>query len=276
MLPKFRKIPILVVAITLLAINNLVLAQPPKVSVRIVSDASIVKPGTTIRVGVYFKLPERAHIYWRNPGDSGLPTNIEWNADGADFSELNWPIPQAFEVEGLKEVFYGYENETLLFSSLTIPQTAREHIQINADVSWLLCLDDGVCIPGSDELTVTLPIGDETQPSEQYDTFDRHSALVPRDAMDKVNSEWQKDSGELHITLSNPLSAKRKAFGHTLTYFPDDGGRWTIDVPDSMRLRINPKYKSDPKVGGVLVLPVSTADNKDEVHFIRIPGPGQH
>ncbi|TVQ70845.1 MAG: hypothetical protein EA363_07065, partial [Balneolaceae bacterium] len=31
-------------------------------------------------LGVDMKIKEGWHIYWRNPGDSGLPTTISWNA----------------------------------------------------------------------------------------------------------------------------------------------------------------------------------------------------
>ena len=42
------------------------------------------------------------HTYWKNGGDSGGPTKIEWTLPaGVTAGEIQWPPPEKLTVEGL-------------------------------------------------------------------------------------------------------------------------------------------------------------------------------
>lgn len=97
------------------------------------------------------------HIYWRNPGDSGLPTALDWNLPpGVAVGPLQWPYPHR-EVLG-DIVNYGYDRETLLPVALHVPPDwpVGQALTARAKARWLVCKD--VCIPGSAELSLTLPV----------------------------------------------------------------------------------------------------------------------
>ena len=97
------------------------------------------------------------HIYWRNPGDSGLPTALDWNLPpGVAAGPLQWPYPHR-EVLG-DIVNYGYDRETLLPVALHVPPDwpVGQALTAGAKARWLVCKD--VCIPGSAELSLTLPV----------------------------------------------------------------------------------------------------------------------
>ena len=44
------------------------------VAARLVPEAAGIAPGTTLWVDLHLDIASGWHTYWRNPGDSGLPT----------------------------------------------------------------------------------------------------------------------------------------------------------------------------------------------------------
>ena len=47
------------------------------VSAELVAARSAVRPGDSVQIGLFMQHLPKWHTYWRNPGDSGLPTRIE-------------------------------------------------------------------------------------------------------------------------------------------------------------------------------------------------------
>ena len=46
---------------------------------RLVLPTDAVAPGQTVLAGVRLKMAPKWHTYWRNAGDAGAPTEIEWS-----------------------------------------------------------------------------------------------------------------------------------------------------------------------------------------------------
>lgn len=90
-------------------------------------------------------LEKEWHLYWRNSGDTGIPTEINWELPkGISISNSLWPVPKAFESEGL--VSYGYENEVIfLFDFVTDHFNDTNDKFIKCKINSLICKD--VCIP---------------------------------------------------------------------------------------------------------------------------------
>jgi hypothetical protein len=124
----------------------------------LLSDVSGIVPGEAFWIGVRVKMDENWHIYWRNPGDSGLATKIKWNLpEGFEASSIRWPYPQRFDyASGLTS--YGYDGDIIFISEVNAPEslTQGDESHIQANVSWLAC--EKICVPGSAELKLTLPI----------------------------------------------------------------------------------------------------------------------
>ena len=60
-------------------------------------------------VGIKFDIEPGWHIYWKNPGDSGLPAEVEWkNTDSIKFKNFLWPSPEKTPEDPL--MTYGYYN----------------------------------------------------------------------------------------------------------------------------------------------------------------------
>ncbi|MCD6078938.1 MAG: thiol-disulfide interchange protein DsbD-like protein, partial [Ramlibacter sp.] len=59
------------------------------------------------------------HSYWKNPGDSGLPTQLQWTLpSGMDAAEIAWPAPEKMFIGPLAN--YGYEGTVLLPVPVTV------------------------------------------------------------------------------------------------------------------------------------------------------------
>ena len=124
---------------------------------QLVADHSAVQPGQTLRVGLKIDHQPHWHTYWRNPGDSGLPTTVAWTLPmGAKISEIQWPAPKRLPVGPL--VNYGYEDQLLLPQQLTVPSSALPGttLVLKAQANWLVCKD--VCIPEGGQLELQLPV----------------------------------------------------------------------------------------------------------------------
>jgi len=121
------------------------------------SARAAVAPGETFTVVFRQNIREGWHTYWRNPGDSGEPTEIVWQAPaGVTTGPLQYPAPDRIPFDIL--VNYGYSNEVLFPLEVTAPASARpgETITLPAHATWLVCSD--ICIPEEAQLTLRVPI----------------------------------------------------------------------------------------------------------------------
>src|SRR3954464_9698103 len=148
----------------------------PKVHARLVAEDKAVAPGGTITVALEEKIAPGWHTYWKNPGDAGAPTEIQWNLPpGWKAGAIQWPRPKRLPVGPLMD--YGYEGAPWLLTTLTAPADASGTVTIKAAVSWLVCQQ--ICIPEDATLTLTLPVGkQEADPAAAKD-FAAARALLP-------------------------------------------------------------------------------------------------
>ena len=132
-------------------------ADPHPVTARLVPELAAIAPGSTLWVDLHLDIAPGWHTYWRNPGDSGLPTEIAWTLPaGFAAGEIVWPVPERFVVEGLGN--YGYRDAVDLLVPITVSQDVKPGGtgRLDAAASWLVCSD--ICIPGDAKLSVALPV----------------------------------------------------------------------------------------------------------------------
>lgn len=132
------------------AILTCALAAGPRVEVDLAA-VPLAEAGT-VDLALCLRIEEPWHVYWQNPGDSGLPIRVSWTLpEGARVGPLAWPAPRRFAAEGLAG--YGYHGEvTLVARGIGIADPAS----VSAAVSWLACAE--ACVPGS--ATVTARVDD--------------------------------------------------------------------------------------------------------------------
>ncbi|WP_448505457.1 protein-disulfide reductase DsbD family protein [Immundisolibacter sp.] len=131
--------------------------------VELIADVRGVLPGQPFALGVRFQLDRGWHIYWQNPGDSGLPPRIDWQLPaGFAAGAIEWPYPQ--QVSKPPVVTYGYEDEIVLPVAATTPQSIAGPglATLRATAHYLVCKD--VCLPEQAELRLDLPVVEQAAP----------------------------------------------------------------------------------------------------------------
>lgn len=131
--------------------------QRPHIEVELISEVAQVQPGEPFRVGLRMLPDVHWHTYWKNPGDSGLSTEMAWTLpEGASASPIQWPYPERVPMGHL--VNYGYGGEHLLPVTVNPPEDLApgEEFPIVVAAEWLVC--EEICIPGDAELSMSLPV----------------------------------------------------------------------------------------------------------------------
>ena len=120
--------------------------------ISLIKDHSDFVPGTSINIGLKVSMDKGWHTYWRNPGDSGGPIEIDWNLPkGFSVSDIKWPLPEKIEYPPL--MTYGYEDFVIYPMVLSIPADySDDYFEMNADI--LICAD--ICIPESGKISSNL------------------------------------------------------------------------------------------------------------------------
>src|SRR5262245_63037204 len=135
-------------------------ASPPageRVEADLLAEPAAIAAGRPFWVAVRLRMLEGWHVYWRNPGDSGEAPTVSWHLPpGFTASPIVWATPQRIPVAHL--VNFGYTGETALLTQITPPGglAAAGGVNIEADVTWLVCQRE--CIPGAAHLSLGLPL----------------------------------------------------------------------------------------------------------------------
>jgi thiol:disulfide interchange protein/DsbC/DsbD-like thiol-disulfide interchange protein len=132
--------------------------RAPHIEAELVAEHTAWLPGADNPVALRLKPDAGWHTYWRNPGDSGLPTALIWSLPGGwSAGEIHWPYPKPYRLGEL--VNYGYGEDTLHLVTLSLPRMPEGgEVTVHAEARWLVCSD--ICIPGSAELSLTLPVSE--------------------------------------------------------------------------------------------------------------------
>ncbi len=106
--------------------------------------------------GLYFKLEPGWHVYWKNPGDAGLPPHIRWTLpEGVTAEPLQFTAPKRLPLGPLMD--FGYEDEALFPFRLALAKSVKPGVAVlHAKVDWLVCRAS--CIPGKADLEITQKI----------------------------------------------------------------------------------------------------------------------
>ncbi|MET3495516.1 thiol:disulfide interchange protein DsbD [Variovorax boronicumulans] len=207
-----------------------------------------VSPGAQVWVGLQIAHQPEWHTYWKNAGDSGLPTELAWTLPaGVSTGDIAWPVPEKIPVGNLAN--YGYENTVLLpvpleVSTLYRPPVAlggTPALDIKLKASWLVCRKE--CIPEEGEFTLALPLQGSTALHKAE--FDAAQAALPQPLAKPGNIEV--NGNNLQVKLEGLPAA---AQGKTLDFFPEtpevirtaavsgkdwtqswQGGTWTATLP---------------------------------------------
>src|SRR5206468_2203345 len=109
-------------------------------------------PGGEVELAIHMRTAPGWHGYWLNPGDAGLPMDVQWQLPpGFSAGPLRYPVPTRLTVAGLMN--YVYERDYAVLVRLKVPAGAAGTIPIRADARWLACTDK-ICVPEHGQLSL--------------------------------------------------------------------------------------------------------------------------
>ena len=213
--------------------------------------------GQPVWVGLQLTHAKDWHTYWKNAGDSGMPTELEWTLPpGVMAGDVAWPLPAKFPIGQLAN--YGYDGTVLLPVPLIItpeykPSPLADALEVKLKASWLVCRQE--CIPQDGEFALQLPLRSST--ALHGAAFDAALKAQPTSVTGEHQIELTDGGQRLAVRVAGlPASVQ----GQVLEFFPEtpnvvvtaatparpgepvgprtwsqhwDGAVWTADIPVS-------------------------------------------
>ena len=213
--------------------------------------------GQPVWVGLQLTHAKDWHTYWKNAGDSGMPTELHWTLPpGVMAGDVAWPLPAKFPIGHLAN--YGYDGTVLLPVPLIItpeykPSPLADALEVKLKASWLVCRQE--CIPQDGEFALQLPLRSST--ALHGAAFDAALKAQPTSVTGEHQIELTDGGQRLAVRVAGlPASVQ----GQVLEFFPEtpnvvvtaatparpgepvgprtwsqhwDGAVWTADIPVS-------------------------------------------
>ncbi|MDB5561488.1 MAG: putative thio:disulfide interchange protein [Hyphomicrobiales bacterium] len=124
----------------------------PGVRLRLIAD-NVLKPDGTTLAGIEIDMPKSTKTYWRVPGESGIPTELDLaGSAGVVGHAILWPFPTSDTQNGFRD--YVYYGPTVLPVSLKIDAAAAT---LQAAILMGVCSD--VCVPVRASFALPLAFG---------------------------------------------------------------------------------------------------------------------
>ncbi len=217
-----------------------------------------IAPGKSLQLGLQITHQPEWHTYWKNPGDSGLPTTLDWTLPaGLKAGDIVWPTPKKIPIGTLAN--YGYEGTVLLPVPVSVGtdfKAQADKVDITLRAAWLVCRKE--CIPEEGEFRLQLPVQGST--ALHAATFDAAARATPRplpgspSAPDTVSPQGSVRvlDGAIEVSIAQLPVAWR---GKTLNLFPEtpevienaatptqswNGAVWTARMPMSAQRSNSP------------------------------------
>lgn len=268
-------------------------ASPPSAESLVRLDLAVLGPApenaTAWELAVVFRIEPHWHIYWRNPGDSGMaPTLRVTLPEGWAAGEPRWPAPKAFVTPD--ERTFGYEKAVALFIPLKAPADFSGQATIGLECRWMVCRS--ICLVGSASRQVEVQAPGATSPSRgagggtSSGLSEELSAIIAQSRADlptpagtseaELSVDRTGASGLLRIRLSGHdagggFDASADNLGNAaVQFFPEDtpgveygkprlekdDGHWQLHVP----IAIDPgnSLGQPLRAAGVVVIPVAS------------------
>lgn len=220
-------------------------------AVRLLADVQTIQPGSRFTVGVVMAMEAGWHTYWKNAGEAGLPTSIEWTLpEGITAGQIQWPLPEK-HIEPGDILTYGYAAENMLLVPMEAAPSLRpgSTVTLKGEVSWLEC--ERVCVPGSAPVELKLAVTTATPESANTALFQSYRGRTPHQA-----------GGDQPVTIERSLEKSQIKFHLT----PGEGFQLAADAataPDffpesSNELTMGRTVVDASPQGATVSLPLST------------------
>jgi DsbC/DsbD-like thiol-disulfide interchange protein len=125
-------------------------------AVRLIAGSASDEAGeSSLRAGIEVRLGAGWKTYWRYPGDSGVPPDIQFaGSENVERVELRWPAPMSFAEADTRSI--GYTDDVIL------PLRVRRHdagkpAMLSLQIKYAIC--ERLCVPAEGRAELRLPVG---------------------------------------------------------------------------------------------------------------------
>lgn len=178
--------------------------QTDNAEVELISEQQTIQPGESFWIGIRMDMRDGWYVYYRNPGDSGMPMMVEWlHEDDFQIGDIEWPYPLWIDVSG-GLTSYGYYDNILFMMEARAPSNlvSGDEYTLKAEADWLICED--ICVPEYADLTLTLSVSDDdiTYNEEWFSLFAETRQNLPV-TLDFWNTSASYENNRATLTLTN-------------------------------------------------------------------------
>lgn len=208
------------------------LAPNSKAKLELLSSKTAVDSDGQAMLGLKFTLEPGWKTYWRSPGASGYSFKLNWSGSkNIKNTEVLWPFPERLNTA--LGVVNGYEGE-VVFPIRVYVQDKKQPLMVHVHVDYLVCSESN-CLPQSNDLTFTLPVGKPTNTADTA-TIEKFLATVPKNLtpkdyrIEKLDIIHQDSPPPMIIlTIRNLVSKFNQDTVPTM--FAESYGHYFIDTP---------------------------------------------
>jgi DsbC/DsbD-like thiol-disulfide interchange protein len=201
----------------------------PRCGLTLVAAHSAIQSGRPFQVALVFDIEPGWHIYWRNPGDSGVPTQVAWKLpSGFKVTGTEWTRPVRFSPGGITS--YGYEKQAAIVATVQPSAAKSGTANLGANADWLICKES--CVIGKGFASLRLPIQAATpKPNPKWQAIADDLPAVKHALVFSARSS--KDTYELKVGHST-----HKGVGTATAYFyPYDEELAAHSEPQTLTVR---------------------------------------
>jgi DsbC/DsbD-like thiol-disulfide interchange protein len=223
------------------------------VKLELVADRAAVGKSGTLTLAARFAIAPGWHIYWENPGEAGLATEVSFVAPaGYEVGPVRYPGPVRFQTPGETAASFGYTDAAMLSSEVKVKKAAAAPARFTVQASWLACRD--VCIRGKGTASLELPIEGRAKPAHA-DLFERHQRELPRKFAElRAKPRWERDAKSARLLVAIDKAERAEYFPPTGEDLQLVGQAWT-GAKGAGELRLDYKPGTKPaRARGVLAV----------------------
>jgi len=223
--------------------------RSPRVEVALIAESKGYAPGQPIWLAVTYDIQRDWHLYWSNPGDTGLPTTATltapagWTVEGPVYE-----APHRFVSPG-DLVSFGYSDHATLLFQVTPPADAAGASSFTASARWLACKE--ICVPGEAQVSLSLPPIDGAWTGGGLDV---QLATTPRPLVTWPGATASLDTSTRALSVDLPGAAEVEVFPDAETWLHLAGPPQAASSARGqlLRLTLRPDAPEGLAPGGVL------------------------
>ena len=174
--------------------------------VRMIAATAGARDDGTLTIGFHARLDPGWHLYWRTPGETGLPTQFDFSASKnvADVA-IDWPAPTRASLLGYNA--WVYSDEVVLPMTVTIADPDKP-VRIEAAGVYAICKD--ICTFHNETFVLDLPArAPEATPYAAL--IEKFGAQVPSKtgggSLNVARMTTASDRVTLEVTSATPLAS---------------------------------------------------------------------